>query len=259
MNPERPASTSASCVAQLIHSPLGWHVFFLLLIALTFLPRINSEPASDAATFFLMSSDVAAGHLPYFYLWDNKPPLFFLMVGGLMSVLGDEFFVLRLFCATCILITAIITFSVCRLRCTVAGRLGTGGGLCSRCEPRVFSRSPLTEHLAIVFLMTSLWLVLAHREESSTPFLVGILLSLSTLTRTNIGYVVIALGLYYALDLLPGKRYAARYALASYVAGGMLPLVALGLAYFLAGDLEVVHRLCLCRAPSLLHGGSALQ
>jgi hypothetical protein len=61
MNPERPASTSASCVAQLIHSPLGWHVFFLLLIALTFLPRINSEPAGDAATFFLMSSDVAAG------------------------------------------------------------------------------------------------------------------------------------------------------------------------------------------------------
>ena len=117
-------------------------------------------------------------------------------------------------------------------------RLGTGGGLCSRCEP-VFFQDPLTEHLVVVFLIASLWLVLAHREEPSTPFLVGILLSLSTLTRTNIGYVVIALGLYYALDLLSGKRYAARYALDSYVMGGMLPLVALGIAYLLAGDLKL--------------------
>ena len=160
MTPERPASTSASCVAQLIHSPLGWHVFFLLLIALTFLPRINSEPAGDAATFFLMSSDVAAGHLPYFYLWDNKPPLLFLMVGGLMSVLGDEFFVLRLFCATSILITA-FTLSVCRLRCTVAGSgLAVGSTLAVNL---VFFHDPLTEHLAVAFLIACLWLVLAQR------------------------------------------------------------------------------------------------
>ena len=242
MKPEsdvkRPASTSASSVAQLIQSPLGWHVFFLLLIALTFLPRINSEPGGDAATFFLMSSDVAAGHLPYFHLWDNKPPLFFLMVGGLMSMSGDELFVLPAFCAACVLITAAIAFSICRLRCAVpASGLAVGAAL--SVDGLFFHGEALTEYLVIVFLIASLWLVLVHREEAFTPFLAGILLSLATLTRTNIGYVVVALGLYYALDLLPGKRYAARYALASYVTGGMLPLVALGLAYFLAGDLKL--------------------
>ena len=97
----------------------------------------------------------------------------------------------------------------------------------------------MTEHLVVVFLITSLWLALVYREEAFTPFLIGILLSLATLTRTNIGYVVIALGLYYALDLLPGKHYAARHALAIYVAGGMLPVVALGLAYLFAGDLNL--------------------
>jgi hypothetical protein len=231
------ALNMAKSLAKLIEFPATWYIVFLLLVALTFSPRINPEPAGDAATFFLMSSDVAAGHLPYFYLWDNKPPLFFLMVGGLMSVLGDEFFVLRLFSATCILITAFITFSVCRLRCTVAGSgLAVGSALAVNL---VFFHHPLTEHLAVVFLMASLWLVLAHREEPSTPFLVGILLSLSTLTRTNIGYVVIALGFYYALDLLPGTRYAARYALGHYILGGILPLAAISFAYFLAGDLRL--------------------
>ena len=184
-----------------------------------------------------MSLDVSAGHLPYFYLWDNKPPLFFLMVGGLMSVLGDEFFILGLFCATCILITAFITFSICRLRCTVPG---SGLAVASALSVNlVFFHDPLTEHLVVVFLMASLWLVLAHREEPSTPFLVGILLSLSTLTRTNIGYVVIALAIYYALDLISGKRHAARYALDCYVLGGLLPLAPMGFAYLLAGDLRL--------------------
>ena len=235
---KRPPSNIARSVAQMIQSPSAWTIFFLLLVIETFFPTINSEPSGDSATFFLMSLDVSAGNLPYFYLWDNKPPLFFLMVGGLMSVLGDGFFVLRLFCATCILITAIITFSVCRLRCTVAGS-GLAVGSALAVNAMFFHGDPLTEHLAIVFLMASLWLVLAHREESSTPFLVGILLSLSTLTRTNIGYVVIALGLYYALDLISGKRYAARYALVRYILGGMLPLLALGFAYLLAGDLRL--------------------
>ena len=175
MKPEsdvkRPASTSASSVAQLIQSPLGWHVFFLLLIALTFLPRINSKPEGDATTSFLMNSDVAAVHVPYCPLLDNKPPLFFLMVGGSMSCFKETIF--RSMALRCDLHLDygdhhILGMSV---RCTVAGR--DGRWVCSRCEPKLFSGNLLIEHLAVAFLIASLWLVLAHREKPSIPFLVA--------------------------------------------------------------------------------------
>ena len=216
---------------------LFWYCFFFLFVLATTLPNLNTEPIGDSASFFLMSHDVYTGHLPYFYLWDNKPPGFFLAVGGAMYLFGDTFVVMTLFSAACIFITAIITFSVCCLRSDVAeAGLATAVILS---VTGIYFNEVLTEHLVTVLLIATLWLLLTCSERWFSPFLAGVLLSLATLTRTNIGYVVVALGTYYLLEQFPGKRYTHRFALLFYVIGGLFPLLAICFAYLIAGDLQL--------------------
>ena len=70
-------------------------------------------------------------------------------------------------------------------------------------------------------------------------FLIGILLSAATLTRTNIAYVVLALGAFYFWRLARPRPDVPRAAIVAYGLGGALPLGSLVLTYWLAGGLDI--------------------
>ena len=74
-------------------------------------------------------------------------------------------------------------------------------------------------------------------------FFAGVFVSLATLTRTNIGYCAVALGLCSALEFAFVRGRSQLLALLAYVAGGLLPLLALAAIYWDAGDLYVFLRL----------------
>jgi hypothetical protein len=59
------------------------------------------------------------------------------------------------------------------------------------------------------------------------------------LTRMNIGYLVVTLGLYYALPLIRVPVSTHRYGVFAYGVGAALPLIGLGIVYWFAGRLDM--------------------
>ena len=96
----------------------------------------------------------------------------------------------------------------------------------------------MTEHLVIALLLPACWLLVARRDRLWSAFTVGLLLSLATLTRTNIAFVVLALGAYYAWQLWQPGKSVPRLALFAYGTGGLVPLLALLAAYAYVDGLD---------------------
>ena len=78
----------------------------------------------------------------------------------------------------------------------------------------------------VVLIQAALWLILAQGEKGWSPWIVGLLLSVATLTRTNLVYVCIGIGILHVLAAfgLKGLRLY-RAGLMGYVVGGLLPVV----------------------------------
>ena len=82
----------------------------------------------------------------------------------------------------------------------------------------------LTEHLVLALIMLAFWLLVARRDRMWATFLIGILLSAATLTRTNIAYVVLVLGAFYFWRFARQRPDVPRAAIVAYGLGGALPL-----------------------------------
>ena len=95
------------------------------------------------------------------------------------------------------------------------------------------------------------WLLVARRDQLWAAFLIGVLLSAATLTRTNIAFVVLALEGFYVWRFARPRPDVPRLAIAAYGVGGALPLV-----YWLADGLDVFV-LSVFRVPRFIHGKTA--
>ena len=193
----------------------------------------------DEATYIIMGSDVVAGHLPYLNLFENKPPGIFLALASVMSVFGENLLAVRLFSAVCLLVAAIAGYAIATRTTTPLVAGCSMAVFCAMTSESEFQPT-LTEHLALAFLMPALWLLVAHRNCLSGAFLTGVLLSLATLTRTNIAFVVVAVGVFFAWRCWRPQADVPRGAIAAFGLGGALPLASLMLLYWFHGGLEVL-------------------
>jgi hypothetical protein len=153
-----------------------------------------------------------------------------------MGIFGENLVAVRAFGATCLLIASIVTFEFCRLRTDTAT---SGAAVAVMIAVAALFQPVMTEYVVIVFLMLAAWFAVAWRGSAWSAFLAGVFISLATLTRTNIGFCAIALGLFYTFELVKLRSAAQLYALLAYVAGGLLPLLMLGLVYWIAGGLDM--------------------
>lgn len=221
---------------RIFASQAAWILFFALLTVLTRAQSLRTEVIDwDESTYILMASELLHGHLPYLHVWEIKPPAYFFALAAAMDVFGENLVTVRAFGAICLLIASIITFEVCRLRNDTAA---SGVAVAVMISVAALFQPTMTEYLVIVFLMVSVWLALAWRGSPWSAFLVGVFISLATLTRTNIGYCAVALGLYYAFEFVRLRSSRQLYAVCAYIVGGILPLLALGLVYWAAGGLD---------------------
>ena len=213
-------------------APLIWIAVFTGLILVLELLDLYAE-GWDESTFIIMASHVLEGNLPYLELYDLKPPGFFFVLAGVMGVFGENLPTVHLFGAFCLLVCATAGYAIAVRQTTP---LMAGAAMTAFCALtyEVEGRQTLTEHLALAFMMPACWLLVARRQLWAA-FLIGLLISAATLTRTNLAYVALALGGVYLWRCVKPRSETPGKAVAAYIAGGAIPLTCLLLAYWLAG------------------------
>src|SRR5262249_7831873 len=133
------------------------------------------------------------GNLPYVELWDNKPPLAFAFFAPVF-LFWKSIVAVRIVGTIFVFITAYFTY---RIGSRVWYR---EVGLLAAIFSVVFTglvpsgQATMTEIIALVPTIGALLLLIRGTVTPTSLFLTGFLLSIATLVRTNLGYLVVAVG-----------------------------------------------------------------
>lgn len=184
----------------------------------------------DESTFILMSADLLRGHLPYIGLFDNKPPGLFFALAGAFRIFGESLITLRLFGDFCVFVTCASTFLIAKRWVDSLGA-GVAVAVMIAVTALPFGQHTQTGQLAMALTMSALWLVVTKREHLGAAVLAGMLLSLAVLTSSNLGFLVVVLGIYYAFAPMRSERRIHRSSLPAFILGGLIPLSVLVAIY----------------------------
>lgn len=181
-----------------------WTVAILLLLitAIARFPFYFVDVINwDESTFILMGQSLLDGHLPYTELWDIKPPLAFVAYALFILLFGKSIVGIRLAGTLCVFITSWFVYLIGRHICS--DRAGLFAAILTIVGVTAIrgAQSTMTEHVACIFLVGGLAWLTTRKTSPSTLFIVGILLTLATLVRLNLAYVVIAVGLWLVYSL----------------------------------------------------------
>ncbi|MEO9530332.1 glycosyltransferase family 39 protein [Roseibium sp.] len=227
---------------------LIWMLVFAVLVMLTQIGSLSTEVLDwDESTFALMAQSVARGHLPFVELFDLKPPVLFLALGGWMSVFGDTLWSLRAFGDACLLVICCFTFLTAS-RSAGAFSAGLGTLFLISLSASGFAQHTQTEHLAMAFLMPAVYLASSPSLTPARLAAAGLLVSLAVLTRSNLGLVAVTLGIYLLIVLRGQGMRGAAGRVSSYIVGGMVPVVLLVGVYAAQGELATL-KLAMIDAP----------
>lgn len=193
----------------------------------------------DESTFILMGQSWVDGHLPYTQLWDLKPPIVFLFFAAIISIFGKSFIAIRFF--GCILIVTSALFSY-KLTLGIASKkvafwVAVGCVLFQSLFGSV--QGVMSEHISMAFFMPSLYILVSH-QRFLWYFVAGLLMGLAVMTKLNLAYAILLLGLFILYKAYTKGRFL--FGLKNAVAYGvgiLLVVLATFLPYYFQGIPEV--------------------
>lgn len=215
----------------------------LLIVAVTLLLRapywFRDVINWDESTFIIMGRSIVDGYLPYTDFWDNKPPLNFFQFAAFLSITGDSIVSIRIWGA--IYTAGISIFVYAILARSVSAIFCLSGGLMNVALMSLYwsGQATMSEHLALLPLIMACFILTKSSHPSiKTACAVGFLVSLAVLTRINLAFVAVAIGLIFLL-VFRYKDFKTRiHVTISYALSGALPLVFLFLIYWQAGHIH---------------------
>lgn len=231
---------------------------FVLIVGVTQIGSLEREVIDwDESVFILIAANVLDGHLPYVELFELKPPVLFFMLAGVMAVFGESLLVVRLFSDVCILASCAAVFAISR-RWTdpISAGLGTLTFIAIS-STYFFGQHMSSELPATAMLMAALWLLLARRDRLWAVACAGLLVSLATLTRSNLGAAAVAFAVWLLVAYFRPSFCAHRWAFAAFVGAGAIPPGLLVLLYW-AADALFELRASIIDAP-LAYAGNQLS
>ncbi len=208
----------------------AWTLVFALAVGATQVGSLEQESFNDESTFTVIAARVLDGELPYVKLFDVKPPMIFLLLAGAMAAFGESLFVVRAVGDLCLLMSCIAVFAIARRRTDLVSA-GLGGLALIAVHAVEYAVETHTELPAMAMLMAALWLLLARRDRWWAIAAAGLLLSLSVLTRSNLGFVAAALFAWLLAAALRPSLGVHRWAAALFAGAGLLPAAGLILLY----------------------------
>ena len=205
-------------------------ICFLLRVPFYFVDTIDW----DESTFILMGQSLLDGHLPYLELWDLKPPLAFTAYAGFIILFGQSIGGIRLAGTLCVFIVSWLVYLIgCQIDRPQTGIIA--GVLYVAASSLILSgQATMTEHVALVPLVGALAWSILQPLSGGVLLVFGALLTVATMIRLNLAYVVVAVGLW----LVYGK-YKQRVSWAGILAycGGSFGIIFLTfLPYLITGN-----------------------
>ena len=193
----------------------------------------------DESTFILMGQSWVDGHLPYTELWDLKPPITFLFFAGIIYFFGKSFIAIRLFGTFLVAMTAFFSYKI-------GERLNTkkigfwAGVLCVILQSMFGSiQGVMSEHLCMVFFISGIYLLIESKQ-SFQYLSAGLLMGLALMTKLNIAYAVLLVGLYILYDFFRYKVFLkGLWNFILYGAGIVCIILLTVLPYYFSGQIEV--------------------
>jgi 4-amino-4-deoxy-L-arabinose transferase-like glycosyltransferase len=249
LNPNMVKDIPSMCVSSVPLMSASWRVktetilFISLFAILTFLSRASFLGGEliwgDESTYILMAQDLLRGNLPYVSQFDLKPPGIYIILSAFMKIFGQNIVAVRICGGIFLFATAVIVFVISQ---RFVDKLAAGVGSCAMIAATNFPYGLLTttELVAALFMMAALALIIFRGETLWSAFYVGICLSCATLVRTNLAFVVIAVGALYAAGAFWRFLGLHRLALIIYGLGGLLPLGMLVAVYAFYGHLHTL-------------------
>ena len=193
----------------------------------------------DESTFILMGADVAKGHLPFVAMFDLKPPMIFLLIGGVLAAFGKSLVAVRLLGDALLFGTAMLTFRFARH--LTSGWAALGGALGYVAFASMDLGQPTYSELpALFFGMFALLMLVRAPVSLSRAALAGLGLALAVLSRTNLYQLPVVFGLLLLIAALRKSDRAHPRGWLAFGLGGLVPVAALVLAYAAAGQLAVL-------------------
>lgn len=186
----------------------------------------------DETTFLIMGKDLLAGNLPYTRLFDNKPPLAFVLYAFSNLAFPGQIAGLRIIGVLLVAITGSLVFWIVA---NVQGRWpGWMAGILTIATLSWVKsgQAVMTEHIAIVPLLASLAVITScsrsnYRERSLSAFAWGLLTGMAMLVRSNL--IIVALLVLLCMTLWSQIRWFGRSRQASLP----ISLMCLGIAFVL--------------------------
>lgn len=193
----------------------------------------------DESTFILMGADVAKGHLPFVEQFDLKPPMIFLLIGGVLALFGKSIAAVRLLGDFMLFGTAMLAFRFARRLAGAWPALG-GALLYVSFASLDLGQPTYSELPALLFGMGALLVLALSPVTPRKAALAGLLLALTVLSRSNLYQLPVVFGL---LLLAAAWRRSDRVHPRAWLAfglGGLAPVALLVGAYAAGGHLDVL-------------------
>ena len=181
------------------YSQLKNRTVFLCLLVLSFFVRFpfvfRDYIDRDESTFILVAQAWVDGYLPYTLLWDLKPPITFAFFASLIFLFGKNLIAIRL---VGIVVVAIISFfSYMISKELVSKKIAFWIGIFTILLISLFGslQGVMSEHISMLFFVPALYL-LVTRYTPYSILLSGLLFGAAVMTKMNLAYPVLLLGLY---------------------------------------------------------------
>jgi 4-amino-4-deoxy-L-arabinose transferase-like glycosyltransferase len=227
--------------AQRMHA-LFMFGLLLVVAALTRFPFFFHDVISwDESTLILVGQSIVDGHLPYVTLYELKPPILFYFFAAVIWAGGKSIVAIRLAGMICVWLVGFLTYKIGRG--LWSARVGAVAGMLFVIASAVVAsgsgQATLSETIALLPLVASLWVLLRLPNSALSLFVAGTLIALAALVRSNLVFVAfgVGIGILWVERRRPPMEIARR--ILAYSTGGALVVLLASLPFVLANEGKV--------------------
>ncbi|WP_222982032.1 ArnT family glycosyltransferase [Flagellimonas meishanensis] len=191
-------------------------ILFLVALIIRFPFFFRDYIDRDESTFIIMGQSWVDGFLPYTHLWDLKPPVTFLFFAIIIKVFGKSFLAIRAMGVLLVALTGLFTYALAS-KFTSHKIAFWSAFFCVLFQSLFGSlQGVMSEHICTFFFVVGTYLLLV--KEQKVWFLVaGLMFGLSVMSKLNMAYPLLCLGLYLLYDGYRQKQV-------KHVLGRLVPL-----------------------------------
>ncbi|MEC8833000.1 MAG: glycosyltransferase family 39 protein, partial [Bacteroidota bacterium] len=225
------------------YQDLDWKTVLFVLVVVSVFIRFpfffRDYVDRDESTFILMGQSWANGHLPYTQLWDLKPPITFLYFAIIIKLFGKSFFAIRFFGAVMVALTGLFTYGITK---KITGKkIALWIAIFCVFFQSLFGslQGVMSEHICTLFFVAGIYFLI-YKRQWQWFLLAGLLFGLSIMSKLNMAYPVLTLGIYFLSEGFAKEKLSKSIGNLFFMGIGIALTVALtALPYYLQDNLNV--------------------